>query len=152
MPPSGLPITSGYDVIAMVHEEKDAEYAVRLRGAFGDSVAIHQTHDAVAAKALVGGASLVVSSRFHGLVNALSQGVPAVGTGWSHKYAQLFNDYGCPDALWDVDDPEATSARMETWLSGSELEDRRRALAEPAAVLKDGSRDMWAEVRGLLSA
>ena len=107
--------------------------------------------DPVHAKALVGGADLVVSSRYHGLVNALSMGVPAVGTSWSHKYAHLLADYGCKDSLWDVGDPVSTERRLGAWLSEAELAARRESLRVPADTLKEASRVMWSRVREVVT-
>lgn len=45
-------------------------------------------------KALVGLCSLLIGSRFHALIAGLSQKVPAVAIGWSHKYEGLFDDCG----------------------------------------------------------
>jgi len=45
-------------------------------------------------KGLIGTAPYIVAGRFHAIVSALSQGVPAVIHGWSHKYRWLANDYG----------------------------------------------------------
>lgn len=53
--------------------------------------------DPLALKQFIGGASLVISSRFHGAVNALSQAVPCIATSWSHKYQQLMTDFGVAD-------------------------------------------------------
>ena len=131
----------------MAHEAMDRDYASRLCAEFGDRVTLYRIDDSVRAKALVGGATLVVSSRYHGLVNALSQCVPAIGTSWSHKYAQLFADYGCGDSLWDVGDPASTAERLATWLSGPALASRRAALRAPAESLKDEARAMWSTVR-----
>ncbi len=47
-------------------------------------------------RAVVEGASVLVSSRFHAMVSALASGTPPLVVGWSHKYeevmSQLLND------------------------------------------------------------
>lgn len=51
------------------------------------------------AKALVSGATVAISSRYHACICALSAGVPCLGTSWSHKYEALYDDYGVQDLL-----------------------------------------------------
>ena len=53
-----------------------------------------QRLDAESTSALIGQLDLLVSSRFHSLVFALSRGVPAVAVGWSHKYPELMATFG----------------------------------------------------------
>jgi len=60
---------------------------------------IVEPQNALAVKALISQGKLIVSSRFHGCVSALSQGIPCIATGWSHKYQELFDEYGCADLL-----------------------------------------------------
>jgi polysaccharide pyruvyl transferase WcaK-like protein len=45
-------------------------------------------------KSLIANCDLVVGSRFHALVAALSQGIPAMALGWSHKYLELLRPFG----------------------------------------------------------
>ncbi|MDP5135629.1 polysaccharide pyruvyl transferase family protein [Rheinheimera baltica] len=58
---------------------------------------IVQIEDPLAVKAFIGSAELAISSRFHGAVNALSQGVPCIATSWSHKYHAMMTDFGMGD-------------------------------------------------------
>ena len=142
---------AGYEVLIMGHEQADRRYGTRLAAAFDSGVVNYIMTDPVMTKALIGGCSLVISSRYHGIVNALSQEVPAVGTSWSHKYAQLFADYGCEDGLWPVEPWEPTYSRLAGWLSTAELEERSTALKVPAKSLRRAARAMWAEVSSVLS-
>jgi polysaccharide pyruvyl transferase WcaK-like protein len=139
-----------YRVRVIAHEVRDVDLAMRLRVDLGDAVMCEAATDPLRTKAIVGGAALVVSSRYHGLVNALSQCVPAVGTGWSHKYSHLFNEYGCPDGLWDVGQWSTGGETLGAWLTTEALASRRQALKAPSDRLKREARDMWSQIRSVL--
>jgi len=44
-------------------------------------------------KGIIGKSSLVYSDRLHGLINALSQGIPSLTSGWSYKYSEITKSY-----------------------------------------------------------
>lgn len=50
---------------------------------------------AMAARSFIGASRFVLSSRFHGVMNGLSQSIPSVAIGWSHKYDELMRRFGC---------------------------------------------------------
>ncbi len=78
----------------LVHESRnDRAIAERVSARLG-GVPIVEESDPLAIKGILGACKASVGSRFHGLVSALSQGVPALAVGWSHKYRMLFRDYG----------------------------------------------------------
>ena len=60
----------------------------------GEWPVVHLDTDFSAAdvKSVIGNCDLLVSSRYHALIAALSQGVPVAAIGWSHKYDELLKE------------------------------------------------------------
>ena len=50
---------------------------------------------------LLGGCELVVTSRFHAMVAGLALGVPTLVMGWSHKYEEVLEMFGCTEHAID---------------------------------------------------
>lgn len=68
--------------------------------------------------AVIGSVDLVLASRFHSLVFALTQGVPVVALGWSHKYRELLRSFGLENFVIDhdrVDAAEVISLVEAAW-------------------------------------
>ncbi len=102
---------SGREALLVVHEDTDLSIAAEIAGRRG--LDIFEDDDPLILKAVLGQADAIVASRFHAVVGALAQGVPSVVLGWSHKYAQLLNDFGVPQWSADLqDDPSETLAAV----------------------------------------
>ena len=102
---------------------------------------IVQIEDPLAVKAFIGKATLAISSRFHGAVNALSQGVPCIATSWSHKYHAMMSDFGMGDyCVAELSEQNLLHALQQ-------LLDNKDALAnevkQKAAALKQQNNAMW---------
>jgi colanic acid/amylovoran biosynthesis protein len=82
---------------------KDLPLARHLQEVVGREIEIVTEQSALKIKGILGQCDLVIASRFHALVSSLSQGVPCIGAGWSHKYEALFEDYNCPELLIPID-------------------------------------------------
>lgn len=48
-------------------------------------------------RSAIGRNTVVLTSRFHGMIAALSESRPVVVVGWSHKYSEVLNDFGLED-------------------------------------------------------
>ena len=104
--------------------------------------------DAIEVKQIIGESEFVISSRFHGLVNALSQGVPAAATGWSHKYQYLMEEYDCADYLISMQTSlDEQLSRVNQIMN--KRESVREHIKDPASLQRMRTHQMWNQVQEL---
>ena len=140
----------GRSVLLLNHAgREDARLCARIAGMVGDLRTVEEA-DPRAVKGVIGAAAAVVCSRFHGCVAALSQGVPCIGTSWSHKYRELFDEFGAGQWLL-----RECSAPLACELLDETLRDRAahaQRLAGHSARLMMRVESMWARVFDILRA
>lgn len=102
-------------------------------------------------KGFISGAQLLVGSRFHALVAALSTSVPAMAVGWAHKYEQLFGDFGIPDYCVKQPDSLASAKNMiEQLADANHNQSIRVRLKERKSAMQQKNEQMWDEVQQCL--
>lgn len=136
----------GVEPVLLVHGAHDASLVEAVQAHVGRTLPVIKETDPVRIKAELGRSRLVIASRFHALVSALTQGVPAIATSWSHKYEMLFEDYGCPELVLSVSaTEEQVRAAVDRTLGAD-----RPALVERLCDRADGivaqAKAMWEEV------
>ena len=95
----------GKDIFLLNHEgEGDLNICKQINAQFEDDISIVSGLNAKEVKGVIGASFMTVSSRFHGIASALSQGVPCLATSWNHKYQMLFEDYNQFDNIINVED------------------------------------------------
>lgn len=141
-------VESGCRPFVLIHEGvRDLELAQQIVRESRAQIEIIEETDALRIKGILGLCSGVISSRFHGLVSALSQGVPALATGWSHKYEMLFKDYGLPDACLSVEiDQETLKRHIQTIIDSDSRKEIVAVISRTAAAQKEQTEKMWRKV------
>lgn len=141
----------GFEPVLLVHDEKeDMEIAAELVKVDNGLINIVSDRDPIVLKGLLADAQLVVTSRFHAAVGALSCGVPTVCIGWSHKYHELMSDYGVREYSLNMDEDEVCE-KLEKLLSPIEMARVKSIVINNAIMQKTRTKEMWAKVDGILS-
>ncbi len=132
----------------LVHEgADDLQLANQINERLDQPVNVIVEQDALSIKGIIGQSDAAVSSRFHGIVGALSQGVPALGTSWSHKYEMLFKDYGFHEGIIDTAmSRNALLTGLDRITEASKREKIRDTIARYASEYKNRAREMWDQV------
>lgn len=135
----------------LVHEgANDLMLAQKISDAVGGVTIIKEDHP-LKIKGILGLCEGTIGSRFHGLVSALSQGVPSLGTGWSHKYKMLFEEYGFEDGMMDVlMSEEQIKEKIDLIINKKSKETIKTIILKKSELLKRKSEKMWDDVFNIL--
>ena len=139
-------IEKGEKVLLLNHEGKeDLKIIKDLKSRFNEneSIIIQDIGYAPAIKATIGQCKLLISSRFHGLISGIAQGVPSFCTSWNHKYQELLKDYGLENNLLDPSSLDDALDKMNSCLSHPQ-----EYIASPDLIQKNKNQsvEMWSEV------
>lgn len=141
----------GAQPFVLVHEGMDDMRLAKQISAASGGIPILKEDDPLRIKGILGASHATIGSRFHGLVSALSQGVPSLATGWSHKYVELFQDYGFPEGIVSVEDREdEVEEKIDRVVEERSRREISIRLLENSERLMAASESMWGEVFGII--
>lgn len=136
--------------VILIHERGDNSLAKVIINRLGIDLPIVD-EDPITTKGIIGCCHSIISSRYHALVSALSQGVPFIGTAWTHKYARLFEEFNCSECLLEGLDSREEIINKINLLTN--LETRTKLIArikERAKAAKQEVHRMWEILESLL--
>jgi colanic acid/amylovoran biosynthesis protein len=142
----------GLEPFMLIHATgEDAELARGVQTQIQRQVEIIQESNPLFIKGIIGNCLMVIGARYHGLVSSLSQAIPSLGTGWSHKYQLLFEDYGCPTCLVSPRDTEETIlGKIDSLLHQPSRSRLVEKLEEASVDQKRLTVEMWSKVDEVL--
>lgn len=135
----------GLKPVLLNHEGKgDGDICTAVQQKAGDeAIELIAEQDPLKVKGIIGASKAVICSRFHGCVSALSQGVPCLGTSWSHKYERLYEEYAQSDCLIQ---PEITAEQLKQRLTDAIATVDAPEKAQARDKFKQLSKAMWQKV------
>lgn len=136
---------SGHPVYLLNHEGmKDADLCLRCKESIGEDVVAVTDLTGLEVKGLIASAYMVITSRFHGLASSLNSGVPSLATSWSHKYEELFKDYGLDGGyVLPLNDNSQALCKVKSLLERQENKRVRTIIEGKVPEVKAQTRDMW---------
>lgn len=138
---------SGHSIYLLNHEGKnDEKLAYRCQQSIGSGVEVVTGLNALEVKGLIASAYLVITSRFHGLASSLNSCVPALATSWSHKYEELYRDYGLEGFILPIENQEMAIEKIMDLLDINENNRIRKHLEQQAPKIKEQTRKMWNDI------
>ena len=143
-----LVLQKGQKPFFLIHEsEKDKAIAEMVNEKLDNPIPVIEEENPLLVKGIIGSCFAVITSRFHGLVSALSQSVPCLATGWSHKYEMLFEDYKFPEGLCQLKrDKTYYEEKLNLILDNDSRKKIIQLLASEGAKQKRLSDQMWQSV------
>lgn len=138
--------TKGIEPVFLNHEgERDFQLLKEVNTHLEKEVLIINEEDPLIIKGIIGKSYAVFTSRFHGLVSALSQCVPTLCLGWSHKYLAILEEYQFNEGLIDRDVMRANNieSMLDDLLKLEHNQLVRKQLQDQSLKQKGLSEEMW---------
>lgn len=138
----------------LLHEgQRDIQIAQKVNTLLEKPLEIIINPDPLIIKGIISTAFFIVSSRFHGVVSALSQGVPCISTSWSHKYEMLHLEYDYEEGLLkNIADQEVILQKIKE-ISDPEINRKTsEKLSLSSLKEKEKSAEMWKTVFKLINS
>jgi polysaccharide pyruvyl transferase WcaK-like protein len=108
-------------------------------------------NDAFRLKAFISGARVLVASRYHSVVAALSTGVPSITLGWAHKYDTLHEEFGVSHLVHTgQESPQQLVDLINTVLTPKTWAEIHQVLVAKKAQFAAQNETMWQEVYAAL--
>lgn len=137
-------IQQNMNPIFVIHDGCEDKKVIDYLGQEYSHIPTLQDEDPRVLKWILGQADFVIASRFHALVSSLSQGIPCIGAGWSHKYPELFNDFNTSDTLLeDLTDFEALNSMISQLAKNEYRNIKKDHIKAASASLKLKIDAMW---------
>jgi len=137
----------------LCHQKNDMEVVDLLKTQLDHLPYVSSETNPLYIKGILGSCRFLIGSRFHGLVNGLSQGVPCIGTSWSHKYKALFEDYHCSEYLIpDYTSMEKTNPLIDRLLDDHGYSEARANIENRCSLIKQEAIKMWNVVDSFLQS
>lgn len=134
----------GKPVYLLNHEGKgDENLAYKCKEVLSGSIEVVTGLNALEVKGLIASSYLCITSRFHGVASALNSSVPCLSTSWSHKYEELYKDYGLSDCVLDISDINKCLAKVSDYLNPETNRNVRNMLDKAIPKIKEETTEMW---------
>lgn len=143
----------GLDVKLLIHEVSNDLWFVENSSRIGFSASdVVVARDARHAKSLISAARFVITSRLHGLYNALNSSVPPIVLAWSFKYKEALVQYGVEECLIDLEYAEPQLAKLiENFaMQGSHRASVEARMREGRAESSKASEQMWEAINRII--
>lgn len=140
----------------LIHDGADEDLAVGKKllenvGLSEDSLLMHD--DPLVIKGYIASSTMLIGSRFHAIVAALSTATPAIAIGWAHKYEMLLKDFGIPEFVFSDsqtdEDLQSLVRKLSDEKTNAEIVKTLKEKKEPMVIQSNA---MWDNVINLLKS
>lgn len=136
--------TKQMNVFLLNHEGiGDLMLCNKINGMLSNKIDVISGLNALEIKGIISQCYFTISSRYHGVANALSSGVPCLATSWSHKYEELFKDYNQNDCLLDISNPQQAINKVSLFMDLNKNNEIRNDLNNATLKIKQKNIEMW---------
>jgi colanic acid/amylovoran biosynthesis protein len=140
---------SSYDIKIIIHDRSkgDFDIAQLISKTIKNKTDVIDLVDPQEIKSIIAKSQFLISSRFHGLAVGLSNNVPSIAIGWSHKYFHLLNEYGLSEFVVSREsDANNLQKLIKQLMNDNERIKIRNKISEMNTHIQQRINSMWDKI------